>query len=70
MSLSLAGRESKSLSLETEEREIVPPRVSKSCNHAITQLCKILEDLCKVWTNEHKTVKTGPTLLVVTPVLK
>ena len=27
-------------------------RVSKSCNHAITQLCKISENLLKFWTNE------------------
>ena len=34
-------------------------RVSKSWNHAITQLRKIFENLRKFWTNEPKTGKTG-----------
>ena len=41
-------------------------RVYKSCNHAITQLPKIFENLrkifenlCKFWTNERKTGRTG-----------
>ena len=33
-------------------------RVSKSCNHAITRLRKIFENLRKFWTNERETGKT------------
>ena len=32
-------------------------RVSKSCNHAITRLCKIYENLRKCLTNKRETVK-------------
>ena len=37
----------------------VKSRVSKSCNHAITQMRKIFENKRKCWTNERKTGKTG-----------
>ena len=36
-----------------------PPRVSKSCNHAITQLRKIFKSVRKLWTNERKPGKSG-----------
>ena len=35
------------------------PRVSKSCNHAITQLRKMSENLRKSLAKERKTGKTG-----------
>ena len=34
-------------------------RVSKSCNHAITRLHNIFENLLKFWTKERKTGITG-----------
>ena len=34
-------------------------RVSKSCNHVITQFCTMSENLRKIWANEHKIGKTG-----------
>ena len=37
----------------------VPAIVSKTCNHAITQLCKIFKDMLKFWSNERETGKTG-----------
>ena len=41
-------------------------RVSKSCNHAITRLCKIFENLPKFWTNEAETGKTGNHFMLLT----
>ena len=38
---------------------MLQPRVSKSCNHAITRLRKIFENLRKFWTNERETKKNG-----------
>ena len=38
---------------------LVVGRVSKSCNHAITRLRNIFENLCKFWTKENKTGKTA-----------
>ena len=36
----------------------VTSRVSKSCNHAITRLRKIFQNLCKCWLNENETRNT------------
>ena len=38
-------------------------RVSESCNHVITQLRKIIENLRKLWNNERETGKTGNNLM-------
>ena len=40
-------------------QDVVPSRVSKSCNHAI----KIFENPCKWWTNKRKTGKKKLTLI-------
>ena len=45
--------------IDDPQQTIHMGRVSKSCNHAITQLHKILNNLRKFWNNECKTRKTN-----------
>ena len=45
-------------------------RFSKSCNHAITQLGKLFENLRKFWTDERETRTTGTNFMYMSQVEK
>ena len=45
-------------------------RVSKSCNHVITRLRKIFENVLKIWTSERETGKSGPNFMYSSKIFK